>query len=125
MLWSYSLQFVSAAQKLGTDHLPPLYLACHATELALKSHLRAKGYSLERLRSLEIGHKIAVAASQALETGMRKPPARIGDALAFADAVHRNHDYRYPHAGVETVSLWYFVLAAGWALREAAPSSCA
>jgi hypothetical protein len=35
-LWNYGAHFLGAAQKLGTDRLPALYLACHATELALK-----------------------------------------------------------------------------------------
>jgi hypothetical protein len=121
-LWSYGAHFLGAAQRLGTDQLPALYLACHATELALKSHLRAHGYSVKKLASPEIGHQIAVALSLSLQTGMKRPPKRVQSVLAFADAVHQNHDYRYPYAGVRPLPIWCFVLAAGWALREAAPA---
>ena len=62
-LWRHGDRFLSAARKLGTDHLPALYLACHATELALKSHLRANGYAMSDLASREIGHRIGVALS--------------------------------------------------------------
>jgi len=121
-LWRHGDRFLSAARKLGTDHLPALYLACHATELALKSHLRANGYAMSDLASREIGHRIGVALSIALETGRSKPPARVKAVLDFANAVHREHHYRNPHAGVRALPIWYFVLAAGWALREAAPA---
>jgi hypothetical protein len=85
-------------------------------------HLRANGYSVRQLGSREIGHKITVALSLALETGMRKPPSRVQTALAFADAVHREHEFRYPYEGSQALPIWYIVLAAGWALREAAPA---
>ena len=85
-LRSHGDRFLSGARKLGTDHLPALYLACHATELALKSHLRANGYAMSDLASREIGHRIGVALSLALETGMSKPPARVKAVLDFANA---------------------------------------
>jgi hypothetical protein len=113
MLWNCGAHFLGASQKLGTDHLPALYLACHGTELALKSHLRANGYTLSQLKHRNIRHSISELLSHGLKSGMRKPPALIRTVLDFANGVHQSHDYRYPHALVRAVPVWNFVLAGG------------
>jgi hypothetical protein len=120
MLWSYGLQFLNASRKLGTNHLPALYLACHGIELGLKSHLRANGYSLHQL--ILIRHSVSEALSHAQRAGMRKPPARVSAVLEFVEEVHRDHEYRYPHALVQGIEARYLILGGGWALRAAAPA---
>jgi len=120
MLWSYGEQFLNASKKLGTPHLPALYLACHGIERAIKSHLRAKEYSLDAL--IGIRHSIAKALSHARDTGMRKPPVRIAAVLQFVEEIHRDDEYRYPHSLVRAIEVRYFLLAGAWALRAAAPA---
>jgi hypothetical protein len=64
-------------------------------ELAVKSHLRARGYSLKHL--MGIGHSLCRALSQAASTGMAPPPDRVQRIFAFAETVHFRNEYRYPH----------------------------
>jgi len=119
LLWQTASQFLHASKKLGTDYVPARYLACHGIELALKSHLRARGYRLGQL--IDIGHSIDRALRAANSTGMKQPPMRVLYTLEFAEEIHFKHEYRYPHLHrpkfIESV---YLIYAGAWALREAA-----
>jgi hypothetical protein len=44
--------FLQAARKIG-DGLPATFLGCHGMELALKSHLRARGMKIEELKGIQ------------------------------------------------------------------------
>ena len=121
LFWQTALQFLNASKKLGTDHLPARYLACHRIEMALKSHLRGGGYTLGQLKG--IGHSICRALAQATLTGMKKPPERVRRVLAFAEEIHSNHEYRYPHLHrPKFIGSHYLIFAGAWALGAAAPA---
>jgi len=111
-------QFLYAAKKLGSDHVPARYLACHGIELALKAHLPSRGYTLDQL--INIRHSIDRALASAKSTRMKQPPIRVLRILEFAEEIHFKHEYRYPHLHhpkfIESV---YLIYAGAWALREA------
>jgi hypothetical protein len=122
LLWSTAAQFLNAAKKLGTDHTPPRYLACHGIELALKAHLRGRGYSLDELRC-SIGHSILGAIAEAKASGMKSPPIRVRRVLEFAHEIHVTHEFRYPHLHhPRFIATNYLIFAGAWALGAAAKS---
>jgi hypothetical protein len=95
LMWTTAAQFLNAAKKLGADHIPACYLACHGIELALKAHLRGRGYSLNDLQ--KIGHSITAAVAAARASGMKSAPLRVSRVLEFAHEIHITHEYPYPH----------------------------
>jgi hypothetical protein len=118
LLWTTSLHFLKASRTLSGDSLASRYLACHGIELALKSQLRSKGYSLEQLR-FAIGHSIVEAMAKANATGMRAFPDKVRRILEFAHEIHVTHEYRYPHLHEKFIAANYLIFAGAWTLRAA------
>ena len=121
LLWQTGSQFLHAARKLGTDHSPACYVACHGIELSLKSHLRARGFTLDALR--DIGHSILRAQEAATLNGMEAAPDVVNQIFKIAEDVHAAHEFRYPHLFHPTlIQCTLLIRAGGWALIAAAPA---
>jgi len=69
------------------------------------------------------GHSIRRALAQANVAGMREPPLRVRRILAFAEEIHLNHEFRYPHLHrPRFIESRYLIFAGAWVLRAAAPA---
>jgi hypothetical protein len=131
LLWNEALRFAAGAGVLSAAGRAPheplyyrcqaLYLACHGIELALKSHLRAKEFSLRRL--INIGHSLTKALERSIGTGMEPPPAEILHRIRFLSAAHEEHVFRYAHLHRPPhMDRADWIVVTTWSLRTAIPA---
>lgn len=84
----------------------PLYLFCHAVELALKAYLIQSGMKIERLASKEFGHNLLTLLRQAKEDGIQChcPTAkRIWPDLTVLNRVYQAKELEYPPGGMRKI----------------------
>lgn len=93
-----------AGISIGTTHpgAPVDFLHHHAIELYLKADLRNRGYSAEKLRSREFGHKVGALARECAKCGLDIPKTDI-EALEFVEETGAAFDARYIRTGFRNV----------------------
>jgi hypothetical protein len=112
---------IQAANEIPNYRTQRLHLAAHGIELALKSFLRANGYTLNRLRGL--GHSLTAAVKDCKALGMAQPSADDWDRIEFLSEAHVNLEWRYAHTDRPPHMEWRdWISVAGWALRSAIPA---
>jgi hypothetical protein len=103
---------------------PALHLAGHSIELALKSHLRAKGHSLSDLS--RIRHSLMGALDACKLLGIEAPSEMDWHYLNFLSEAHEHHEFRYSHLDHPPyMEREDWARLAEWALRVAAPAVAA
>ena len=110
--------FIQAANEIPHYRTQRLHLAAHGIELALKSFLRAKGYTLDKLRAL--GHSLRAAVRDCKKHGMTPPSVDDWDRINFLSEAHANHEWRYAHTDRPPhMEREDWISVAEWALRAA------
>jgi hypothetical protein len=121
LVWQEACQFLGAACEIPNYRTPRLHLAAHGIELALKSHLRANGYTLEQLR--QVGHSLAKCLDHCKALGMAAPSDDDLHRLFFLSEAHVDHEWRYAHTDRPPHMEWAdWIIVAEWALRAAIPA---
>jgi hypothetical protein len=122
LMWQESCEFVAAACDTPWYRTPRLHLAAHGVELALKSHLRARGYSIAQL--INIGHSLVKCLAHCEQLGLSMSEDKdVLGCFQFMSEAHANHEWRYghkdhpPHMEYEEWSV-----VARWALGAAIPA---
>lgn len=125
LLWREATEFAAAALLIPKYRTAQLHLAAHAVELALKAHLRAKGYTLEQLR-LQIGHSLVTAQERCQALGLVAPVADVQLRLDFMAEAHIKHEWRYAHLDRPPHMAWdEWLVVVEWALYAAIPAVAA
>jgi hypothetical protein len=121
LMWQEAAGFVKAAGEIPHYRTPRLHLATHGIELALKSHLRANGYTLDQLRAL--GHSLLKSLTRCKRLGFELPSMDNMDRLRLLSKAHAAHEWRYAHTDRPPHMEWGdWVLVADWALSAAIPA---
>ncbi len=101
-LWRYAHEYLRAARGLCrqisvrcVESQVPYHIAAQGIEFALKAHLRAKGVSMNALRT-EVGHSLLAALTRCEALGLAPMPIRCREAIAFVAPCHQNEQFVYP-----------------------------
>lgn len=108
-LWHYASEYIEATELVApkdnsVNRLAPSYhLLGHAIELVLKAFLRAKGFSLTRLKR-RIGHDLDCALEEAERLELAKYISsdvhdRFACVVSMLAPYHLSHEFRYIQAG--------------------------
>jgi hypothetical protein len=117
-IWQQAKDFLQAAREIG-DGLPATFLGCHGIELALKSHLRARGMKIEELR--RINHSLLRGLNQCIQRGMDEPPSDVWRVFDRANKVHVTDEHSYGHTHhPRLIATHYLLLAGRWSLVASA-----
>jgi hypothetical protein len=122
-MWSEARSFIEAADALSTrkHRTAQLHLVAHGIELALKSHLRAKGYTLNRL--INLGHDPRRVAKECTRLGMQGPSEQVQAHLNFLSKAHESQEFRYAHTkGPRHMDRPDWIIVTDWAVRAAIPA---
>ncbi len=129
-LWRYAGTYLKAARTLDDADPNPWFAshvsyqcACQGIELAFKSYLRAKGFSLKKLR--KVGHSLGSCMEAAKAQGMRPPSAQAAAAIAMIDRYYKEHQFRYIVTGMKQYPSLGDLLKAGAAILNVAASDVA
>ena len=121
LMWHEATTFIAAAVAIPHYRTPRLHLAAHGIELALKSHLRATGYTLDQLQ--RIRHSLVTALNRCVALGMVEPSDDDRHRLRFLSDAHANHEWRYAHTDKPPHMDWSdWISVAAWSLRAAIPA---
>ena len=130
-LWHYAFRYLKAAKTL--DYIEPnpwvvsgvaYQCACQSIELALKSYLCARGFTIEQL--IRVGHSLLKCLAETTKAKLRPPLSNEQiDTIALADRYYRKHEFRYIVIGAKDYPDLRPLFQAGAVILDAAAPAVA
>jgi hypothetical protein len=127
-LWRYAHEYLCASRNLCdqiritcTESQVPYHVAAQGIEFALKAFLRARGESMDVLRT-ELGHSLLGALERSEARGLAPMPPACRSAISELAPFHQNEQFVYrrmPHDAFSDVRP--LVDAGVWILDRIAP----
>jgi len=126
LMWNDALSSIDAANQLGAEEMRfgtvRLHLVTRGIELAMKSLLRARGWTLDRIQT-ELGHSLNDILAALANLGTKPPTGAVRSWLELLSEARERRELRYAHTDHPThMDRSDWIVAAEWALRAAIPA---